>query len=574
MTLSAVSGTPSPAWYRAPLRFGRPTVSTEVLLLLAASFLLLGGNGSFWRAMLTGHSWQTPATWGFAASLFVAFTAFYVAFAGLFATRRTVKPLLSLLILVTAFASWYIDKYAIYLDRAMLRNVMATHWSEASELLGWPLLLHVLWLGVLPAALVWWPRLTQRRCASAVGWRLAWVGGALVVGVVALLLVFADFSSVMRNRPEVRYLLTPGNAVSSLMRNAWGHAAQLPGQPLKVVGADAHLGPAWGQRDRPVLFVMVVGETARASNFSLNGYARQTNPLLAQRKVLSFSNTIACGTSTEVSLPCMFSQTGRGDYDEDRIRSEESLLHVLNRAGFGVLWRDNQSGCKGVCKDLPVQTMDQLAPRLLCNASGCLDEALLDGLQSISRDARGNLFVVMHQLGSHGPSYYKRYPAAFKRFLPACETDNLHDCSSAEILNAYDNSLLYTDYFLSRVIDFLQGEGKKFDTAMLYVSDHGESLGESGLYLHGMPYQIAPDVQKRVPLVMWLSPGFQRSFRLDDACLRNQQQLPLSHDNLFHSVLGVLEVQTQAYKPALDVFAPCRIRPTPSLAAATAQSAP
>lgn len=563
MTSPAAAFTPAAAKPLKPWR-QRPALHTETLVLLCVSFLLLAGNGPFWRAALAGRGWELAATWGFAAALFFAFAAFYFTFVGLLATRLTVKPLLSLLVLCTAFASWYMDHYAIYLDRAMLRNVLATNVQEARELLVWGMAPHLLLLGVLPTALLWWPRLKQRSLPRALALRLAWLAAALGVGVACLLLVFADFASLMRNHREVRHLLTPGNVVVSLAGNAWG-SVKRPSQARLPVGADARLGAAWRGRSRPVLFVLVVGETARAQNFSLNGYVRRTNPQLAQRDVISFPHASACGTSTEVSLPCMFSPFGRAQYDEEKIRSHESLLHVLARAGFKVLWRDNQSGCKGVCDGLPAEQLDHADIEALCAEGQCLDEVLLQGMEGIARDTAGNLFVVMHQLGSHGPAYFKRYPAVFKQFTPACENEDLRGCSAAEILNAYDNSLLYTDFFVARVIDFLNRSQKQYDTAMLYVSDHGESLGDNGLYLHGMPYLIAPDVQKRVPFVMWLSPGFRRSFGIDQNCLRSRAGAEVSHDNLFHSLLGVLDVQTQAYNAALDLFAPCRPAPAPSL---------
>lgn len=538
----------------------RPTLQVETLVLLCVGLLLLAGNGPFWRAALADRSWASAASWGFAAALFVAFSAFYFAFTSLLATRLTVRPLLSVLVLCTAFASWYMDHYAIYLDRAMLRNVLATNVHEARELLVWDMVPHLLLLGVLPAALVWWPQVKQRSIGRALAIRLGWVTAALVIGTVSLLLVFADFASLMRNHREVRYLLTPGNVVAALAGNALA-GVQQPAQSRLPVGEDARLGAAWQARSRPVLFVLVVGETARSQNFSLNGYGRLTNPMLAQRDVISYPNATACGTSTEVSLPCMFSPFGRARYDEAKIRTHESVLHVLARAGFKVLWRDNQSGCKGVCDGLPAEQLDHAKVEALCAEGQCLDEVLLHGMEGIARDNQGNLLVVMHQLGSHGPAYFKRYPAVFKQFAPACENENLRGCSAAEIMNAYDNSLLYTDFFLSRVIDFLEHSQKQYDTAMLYVSDHGESLGEGGLYLHGMPYAIAPEVQTRVPLVMWLSPGLRASFRINQECLRKNAGNPLSHDKLFHSLLGVLDVQTRAYDPALDLFAPCRPAP-------------
>jgi lipid A ethanolaminephosphotransferase len=228
---------------------------------------------------------------------------------------------------------------------------------------------------------------------------------------------------------------------------------------------------------------------------------------------------------------------------------------VLARAGVKVLWRDNQSGCKGVCDGLPQEQLEHS----LCPEFECLDEQLLDGMDTLLRDAKGNMLLVLHQLGSHGPAYYRRYPASFERFKPACQTDDLRTCSQNEIVNAYDNSLLYTDFFLGRLIDFLERAQKTHDTAMLYVSDHGESLGEGGLYLHGMPYAIAPDEQTRVPFVLWMSQAFRTGFGVDEACLRNEAgRRNASHDQLFHSLLGIFGVGTTVYKRELDLFAPCR----------------
>jgi len=259
----------------------------------------------------------------------------------------------------------------------------------------------------------------------------------------------------------------------------------------------------------------------------------------------------------------MFSPFGRRDYDAEKIASHQSVLHVLQHAGIHVLWRDNQSGCKGVCEGLPSEQLDHAPVGSLCADGQCLDEILLRGMDQVLHDRQGNLLVVMHQLGSHGPAYYRRYPPAFKQFTPACETDDLRRCSPAEIVNAYDNSLLYTDFFLGQVIDFLAQAQNTHDTAMLYVSDHGESLGEGGLYLHGVPWSIAPDVQTHVPFVLWLSPAFDKDRGVDPACVQAEARKHVSHDNLFHTLLGVFGVQTQVYDPHLDLFAPCRRTPAP-----------
>ncbi|EGI77699.1 phosphoethanolamine transferase [Hylemonella gracilis] len=555
----------------------RPQLSSEALLAWGTLYVLLACNTPFWRAAMVGRDWGALSSWGFAAALLVACASAYFAFLALLTwpvPRRGVRPVLAVLFLASATAAWYMDRYAVHFDKDMLRNVLATNWDEARELLNWGLAGNVLLFGALPAALLWWPRIPQRSWTRTLVWRGSSILGALVLAMASVWSVSADFAALNRNHKEVRYLLTPANLVVAAMREAVGPGVLASRQSRQVVGADARLGAVWQQpqrQGRPALFVLVVGETARAPNFSLNGYERLTNPeltrLRASGQLVNFSHVTSCGTSTEVSLPCMFSPFGRRHYDEEQILTHESLLHVLARAGFQVLWRDNQGGCKGVCDGLPTQQLNHAKVEGLCLEGQCLDEVLVHGLSKIAADAalasdgRGNLFIVLHQLGSHGPAYFRRYPAAYKRFGPACEDESLRNCTPDQVRNAYDNSLLYTDHVLSRVVEFLDqvgGPKGHYDTAMLYLSDHGESLGESGLYLHGMPWAIAPREQTQVPMVTWLSPAFAQHFGVDMACLRERSDEALSHDNLFHSMLGLLDVQTSVYEPALDLFRPCR----------------
>jgi lipid A ethanolaminephosphotransferase len=305
------------------------------------------------------------------------------------------------------------------------------------------------------------------------------------------------------------------------------------------------------------LLVLAVGETVRGDHWGLNGYVRQTTPELAKRAVVNFPNVTACGTSTEVSLPCMFSVQGREHYDRDAIRSHESVLDVAARAGVQVLWRDNQSGCKGVCIGVLSQTMGPSDAPGLCAAGRCLDEILLAGLPEKLNAMQGDVIIVLHMLGNHGPNYFERYPPAFERWAPVCKTPELSRCTQAQIANAYDNAILYSDTVLARLMDLLQQQTTR-DAAMLYVSDHGESLGEYGLYLHGAPYAIAPKQQLHVPMVLWLSPGFAADDRIDMACLRSEASKPASHDNLFATVLGAFDVQTRVYRKEKDLLAACR----------------
>jgi len=533
-------------------------LSVEGLLLLGCAWFALVSNRMFVAGALKGRDWGDGSAWAFGAALVAGVLALHLLMLALLSNRWTVKPLLALLLVATAFASFYMQQYGVYLDPSMLRNVLRTDWHEAGELLGLSLLLHLLLHAALPLLVLWRVEIVTRPWKRALLVRLAVVVAGLGVLVAALLSMFQPFSSLMRNQKELRYLITPANYLWSLAVVA-GADARAKAAPRQAIGLDAKPGASWATRTRPLLVVMVVGETARSANWGLSGYARQTTPQLAERAVINFAPVTACGTNTETSLPCMFAPVGRRDYDEARIRGSESLLHVLARAGVGVTWRDNQSGCKGVCEGLPTQTVQDIgAPEGTCKDGRCMDEGLLHGLGDMLRNARGTQLLVLHQLGNHGPSYFRRYPPAFARFQPECRSDDLRSCSREQIVNAYDNALLYTDHVLARLIDTLQAQAATLDSALLYVSDHGESLGEANLFLHGLPYAIAPDVQKQVPMVMWSSAGLAGARGLDLACLKARAAQPAAHDHLFHTLLGLLDVDTALYQRDWDLTAPCR----------------
>lgn len=536
------------AWWKQ-----RIELSSEALILLCSAFFALFDNGAFWHSAIQNPMQQ----WRLALSLFLIMTAVHAFLLGWVVNRWTAKPLLTVLLLATAVASHYMNAYGVYLDADMLRNVLHTDSKESSELLTWWLLVP-LTLTAFPVSLLWRVRLRRRKWPRALAIRSAFLLGVLLAGAAGVLMSSQEVSSLIRNHREVRYLVTPANYLVSLANVM---QASPPGQKraLLPVGSDARQDPR-PAGSKPRLLVLVVGETARAQNWGLNGYARQTTPELSRIEgLLNFSDATSCGSSTEVSLPCMFSPYGRRDYDERKIRSHQSLLHVLDRAGIGILWRDNQSGCKGVCDGLAIQRLEDSNEPGLCNGKRCLDGILLKGLEAQLSPSKGDRVVVLHQLGNHGPSYFERYPPEYRRFTPACDNPELGQCARQEIVNAYDNALLYTDHFLAETIALLKSR-TDYDTALIYVSDHGESLGEKGLFLHGVPYSIAPAEQIKVPMVMWFSPGLVQDARLDTACLKREAAEPASHDNLFPSVLGLMQVSTRDYRPAYDLFAKCRNR--------------
>ena len=535
---------------------------TEAVVLMASLFFALVSNQPFWSAAMAGRRLDDPGSWLFGACAFLLLLVIHFVVLSLVSTRRTVRPLLTVLLLGTAAASYFMGRYAVFLDPTMLRNLLHTDTAEARDLLAWDMLPHLTLQAVLPIWLLWRIRISDRPWRSAALWRAGAVAGGLLIGVAALLTVAQDLSSLMREQKALRYLATPANYVYSLTRVATADAVGAA-RPLTQIGLDAARGPAWSQYSKPLLFIVVVGETARAANWGLNGYARQTTPELAQLGVFNFTDVTSCGTNTETSLPCMFSHIGRRDYDEARIRGEESLPHVLRHAGFEVEWRDNQSGCKGICAGLSSQNMAKSTDAKLCDGHECLDEILLQGLDAQVANDQGSRVIVLHQMGSHGPAYHRRSPAAFQQFKPTCDTSELRKCTKQQVVNSYDNSVLYTDHVLAKTIGFLKSQSERYDTAMLYVSDHGESLGENNLFLHGMPYAIAPKEQTHVPMVMWLSDSYASSRGIDQGCLRSRAAQHASHDDLFHTVLGMLDVQTRTYEPALDVLRTCRVAAAP-----------
>ncbi|HMW17922.1 MAG TPA: phosphoethanolamine--lipid A transferase [Accumulibacter sp.] len=535
-------------------------VSVEQLVLLVALFWTVVGNHPFFKAALRERSFADGSTWGFVLALVVILIALHFILLVFFANRWTVKPLLALLVVSTAPAIYFMQVYGVYLDPSMLRNVLRTDRAEASELLSWGLLVHLLLYAVVPLWFLWRVEIVRRSWGRAMLRRLAALLLGAVIAGIALLAIFQPFSSLMRNHKEVRYLITPANYLWSLISIATT-AARGAATPRQAIGLDAAPGTTWAAANKPMLLVLVVGETARAANWGLNGYVRPTTPELTRLPVINFSDVSSCGTNTEVSLPCMFAPIGRRDYDARRIEGSESLLHVLARAGVGVHWRDNQSGCKGVCEGLSTDSVADLAPPGMCSGGRCLDGGLLFGLDERLARTTGRQLLVLHQLGNHGPSYFRRYPREFARFQPACANDDLQRCSREEIVNSYDNALVYTDHVLAGLIAKLQAQAGKIDTALLYVSDHGESLGENNLFLHGLPYAIAPKEQTQVPMVLWFSAGFAQRLAIDVDCLQQRASQPASHDHLFHTVLGLLDVHTGLYEPDWDLLQHCRRAP-------------
>ena len=553
-TLDPASHRPAPAdlphaferppggWLAVDAWLSRPR-SPRFIVGMLSLYLLLAANWPLWfeLARIDG----APSLYLRSIAMMAVLVGFgTAAVLALTAWTRGMKPVWFAVVLVAAVAQHYMLTYRVVMDPTMMANALQTDFHETRDLLGWRLVINVALVAV-PAGLWLW----RVRILPMPAWGQAWRNAAMCVAalavVVASVLVTArELAPLMRNHVTLRYLSNPLATVYStgrvVLKPMFAHK-----RALLPTSAGAALGPSYAAAGaKPPLFVVVVGETARADHFALNGYGRDTTPELAARGVASWANVHSCGTNTLASVPCMFSPLGKADYESNK-DDRENLLDVAQAAGLAVLWVDNQpGGCKGVCDRVP-------------NADARVGlERRIEALPP-ERRARGVL-LVMHQMGSHGPAYFKRSSADMKRFAPECKTNVLADCSHGELINAYDNAIAYTDRFLGRTIDWLKTQSARHATGLLYLSDHGESLGEFGLFLHGLPYQMAPEVQKHVPMVAWFDAGLQARGGLSTACLKADRDTALTHDNLYHTVLGVMDVATPSYHPAQDAFAKCR----------------
>ncbi|MDX1802679.1 MAG: phosphoethanolamine--lipid A transferase [Alcanivorax sp.] len=528
-------------------------LSPLLLAALTALFLLMFANVSLWRGTLHGLGHDLPGLVVLAIALFLLLTGLI----HLLLWRWTAKPVVIFLLLVAAPLAYFMDTYGTYIDTGMVRNAVETDTREVLGLMSWQLLAYFALIGVIPSLLVAWLPLKVSSWPRMALAKLLVFPACLLLSVGLIWSDYQQLSSFGRNNRPLRYLINPVMPLYYTYR--YFREQQLANMPMQPLGRDARKGPRLDGAKQGTLVVMVVGETARAADFSLNGYQRDTNPQLARRDVINYPQASSCGTETAVSLPCMFSVYDRDNYDHQKAVHTENLLDVLKHAGITVAWRDNNSGDKGVADRVDYQELwDQKVPGI-CNGDRCFDDILLHNLQAyLDKHVGQDVFLVLHQEGSHGPSYYLRYPQEFARFKPECKTKKLDQCSHQEIINAYDNTILYTDHVLARVIDLLKQNQSQFNTAMLYMSDHGESTGEGGMYLHGMPYMIAPQTQKHIPYILWLSPAYRQAMSVNESCLRQRSDQPVSQDNLFSTVLGMFDIQTTVYRQNMDFIQPCR----------------
>jgi lipid A ethanolaminephosphotransferase len=526
-----------------------------------AAYVVAVLNVPFGQQLVRAVRPNTAYEYAFVAGIFLAFFLITHLVVQVFSRPYLLKTFVAVVLPMSAAATYFMSEYGLPINTGLAIAALETDKAEARDLITLKLLAYVAGLGVLPALVFARLPMTWPDWRSEI-WPKSKVLVASLIAIGAIAgLFFKNVTSVFREQQHIVQYFTPYNvlnaSVGALRRKAAGTIAAHAVAPF---GEDAKPAGALTRAGMRSLTVLVIGETARADHFTLNGYARDTTPGLSKvNGLLNFTNVEACGTLTADSLPCIFSGVGRAGTSRDIAARQENLLDILKRAGLDVMWRDNQSGCKGVCARVTTESTLEAGDPAYCSTGECHDEILLRDLKSRLQNLKGHAVMVLHMMGSHGPAYSKRYPKSFEAFSPACETSQFSRCTREAIVNAYDNTIRYTDHVLHRLIQDLEsGDASGVPTAMFYVSDHGESLGENNVYLHGMPFLFAPKAQTHVPMVMWLSGGFKKQFGIDAHCLTAKRDAAIKHDHFFHTVLGLLDVSTKVREDRLNLIADCR----------------
>lgn len=528
-------------------------VSSNKLILIMSGYFILAFNLPFLFKTYQAVSSLAHYNVCFLLSVPILLLNVLMIFFSFFSVKYLLKPVLILLTLVSALITYSTLSYGIVFDYGMIENTLETSSAEALTYLNLHAFLMVSGLLVLPLTYLY----KVEVITNSVKGELLQRGKLFAYSTISVLAIafffYADYASVGRNNRELTSYITPLKTIVSSYKFVRNNYFTAPVE-FEILDKAPLLLPQDESKQRVI--VMVVGETARAESFSLNGYHKPTNQFTRQYQPISFKNMSSCGTATAVSVPCMFSLLEREHYQKQTVKNQQNLLDIIQLANVDVLWIDNNEGCKGVCNRVTTINTDKAKKHQLCDGDYCFDEVLLSPLENkLANLTHQTTLIVLHLIGSHGPTYYRRYPKAFSTFLPDCPQSDIQNCSTEQLTNTYDNTIAYSDYVLSQMIAQLSllTTQSDIEASLLYVSDHGESLGENGLYLHGFPYALAPEQQTHIPMLFWSNKQNQHN----QACLNHLANNAFSHDNIFHSILGLTEVTSSVYNPKLDIFNQC-----------------
>jgi len=533
----------------------KKTININSLLFIAiisiyfATFL----NLKFWSfSIINAEINNIFAVLALFFAIFTVFFLFFILFS--FVTCPYIGKIITGTLLIFSAASDYCLQYlGIVINHDMIRNLVETDYGEALDFITANFICYVTILGIIPAIGLFFINIVYDNFKKELKKRAL----CILSGILIIISIFPFFSKYYlffgRNHYQIRYYLNTANYIYGVIRYYKENASI----NRKFVILDSAPTIIPNESEKPVVTVLIIGETARAANFSLYGYKKKTNPLLEKQDIYVFKDTTSYGTSTAVSLPYMFYPSEKKEFSVIDAKYKQNILDIIKATDTDIIWKDNDGGCKGVCLRVPYTDarIEKTSP--YCFDDYCYDEILLNGLDDYLNHIQKNTLIVLHTMGSHGPSYHNRYPTEMEKFKPVCNTNDLQKCTSEEIINAYDNTMLYTDYFISSVIDILKTKNN-IQTSMLYVSDHGESLGEHNIYLHGMPAKIAPKEQKKIPMILWLSDSLKKNMDIDADCLHKKAAKgTFSHDNYPHTVLGLMRIKTTVYKEKFNLLYKC-----------------
>ena len=483
----------------------------------------------------------------FIISLLILVTTINALFLSLISNKFTLKVVFSAFTLIGIYSSYFAYKFGIIIDDVMILNIISTDAAEASGLLSLDIILISIF-AVIAVFIIYKVKIPFENLKKEAIARLMLLVCLPLVMVGVIFLNSAAFASFFREHKEIRYYTNPITPIYSTI-NLLHENLTSDKRELEIIDPAPYAKISYEDSDYE-LVILIVGETARSDRMSLNGYEKNTNPYTSNIKnIISYTNFWSCGTSTAISVPCLFSYTNRKDWKKDDIYLRENVLDTLHKQGVYVEWRDNNSSSKGVADRIPYLNYRNADINPNCDIE-CRDIGMLDGLETVVKNhPNQDILIVLHAMGSHGPHYAARVPDKYKKFFPECKTNDLQSCSVEEISNAYDNTIVYQDYLNSLAIDFL----KKFperDARFLYISDHGESLGEDGMYLHGYPYRFAPENQKKVAALTWAPQGSD----IPQYEVMKMKHEELSHNNLACSLLELFEVDSEICSDFQSIF--------------------
>ncbi len=526
------------------MSFLRKKVKFYYFILLTSIFITFVYNLKFLKILYVNIGFSSFASIYYFFAIIIAIISAISILLLIFGQKYALKPLAIFLIILSSILSFYNHQFGVTVDEQMIINTLQTDVKEAMDLMSVSFFIHIFFLGIIPSIIIYLIEIEYGSFKKDLLIRLSSVVTAFLIVAVITFANFKQVSFITRQNNTLNQHITPLYTLTSTYRLA---KLSLEGETkFTKLGEDAKLL----KTGKKTIGIMVVGETARADRFSLNGYQKETNSYLKNKVVFSFKNTISCGTATAYSVPCMFFLNGEKNYTQSKAKNQSNVLDVLSFAGVKTIWVNNNSSCKNVCKR--IETLDIIKGSGGEDKNTILDEQLLDTTSQILKNNKGDILIVLHTMGSHGPRYYKRFPEKFAKFKPFCNNDTPQNCSKDELNNAFDNTIVYTDYVLSKLIDILK-EKKEFNTFMFYASDHGESLGENGIYLHGLPKKIAPKEQTDFAMVLWLSDQMIKNQNINSSKIKNMANKQLNHDYLPHTLLNLFKVQSSVYKKDLSL---------------------